>query len=169
LIKEGPNYVKPDRLAIMTGLKTTGDNCDFLLTYVNSILSGDGKNTTVIAIEESYLITRLKATLRGRLQKTHAPIDQIILINSGASQWKHLKNMHKTSIISLFLMFEEVKRLKTYSNPKNDPFLFPFTFLEYSDFVEESFSQLENVQQKDFEELTQIISDKKKALQCIAP
>lgn len=64
--------MNPNRLVVFSGLKTTGDNVDFLLNWIASSGSPTLQSFEIklVFVEQSYLLKRVKVTIQGRLQTT---------------------------------------------------------------------------------------------------
>jgi len=133
--------VDAQRLVIMTGLHTTGDNVDFMLRWIELMVFNKNPlitNVYIVAIEESFLIRRLRATLLGRLAQglgtnfARKIAVQVIATTTENSRVptpfeaiRQLSKLHNDSFcLVTYFVYQEMHKLVKYSNPDGFPFLF---------------------------------------------
>jgi len=170
--------IPADRLALFTGLRTTTDNVDMLFAYLEKVLAKEGKtNFSIIAVEESYLVQRLRATIKGQLDRTARDMqirinDLFVVSSDNQKSLLDVLQMHHSPIITLFFMVEEFERLMSYSNPNNIPFLFWEKILDYGEMdkliVKSAVENIKRKHQKIFLELKQMMKDKDLKEKCLA-
>jgi len=184
------NYSKENtfasRLAIVTGLKTTGDNVQMLLKMIDSFALYDESlenNVTIIAVEESFLIRRLRATIGAQLQarKTEcykcSDIRNAYVVSSGAESFDELTTMHRSKVeVALYMMSQEIQRLHDYSNPQNTPYLFDSQTAFASKKSSITVEQIDNIVEKIksefstiFQKITETMKNAQRTLHCISP
>jgi len=129
--------VEAKRLVVITGLHTTGDNVDFMLRWVEIMVFQKDPLITrvhIVAIEESFLIRRLRATILGRMAEAFRPrkiVVQVVAItpeNATVTPFVTLSRLAKLHSDSYCLMAyfisQEMHRLVQYSNRAELPYLF---------------------------------------------
>jgi len=172
--------IDPKRMAIITGLKTTGDNVDFLLLWINTIFGF--KSASIVVVEESYLIRRLRATMVGRLLKqsqinsaTFVEIDNIFFVPTSTSSLESLSKIHGSKLVALSFLIGEVTRLQSYSDPKEGMMqLFPEwvanfdTPLEKQKFVTQAVDNLQTKLKSALEQVWKLMDDPSFST-CLAP
>jgi hypothetical protein len=160
-------------MAIITGLKTTGDNVDFLLLWLNSMMNS--KDVTIVTVEESYLIRRLRATMVGRMLKMNSTnVENIFFVASDTIRLEQLAELHRNKLVALSFLVGEVVRLESYSNPKENFNFFPEWVANHNSSnaqrrrVSESLEKIQNILGSYFNELTQMMNDSN-LVNCLAP
>eukprot|EP01114_Cavostelium_apophysatum_P015248 TRINITY_DN4113_c0_g1_i1.p1 TRINITY_DN4113_c0_g1~~TRINITY_DN4113_c0_g1_i1.p1 ORF type:complete len:342 (+),score=61.78 TRINITY_DN4113_c0_g1_i1:127-1152(+) len=184
--------LEPSRLVLITGLKTTGDNVDFLLHWIDTILFNEHntENVTIVAVEESFLIRRLRATIKGRMQnreETMKVADSNIVIHDvrvvsqkSKSSFGEVTKMHRGhSSVSYFFLASEMKRLFDYSSPQKSPFLFTSSFAfqsklwnseeESKEMAEKWIKDIAEVNSDSYQSVADILKDRSSILSCVAP
>mmetsp|Transcript_22820 Transcript_22820/g.37555 ORF Transcript_22820/g.37555 Transcript_22820/m.37555 type:complete len:211 (+) Transcript_22820:270-902(+) len=99
--------------------KNTTDNAAYALSWAKRLLKED---YTIIVVEESFLIRRVRATFLSRIESG----SRVCVVNSHPSRALHsLLSLHDGRFfVVMHLLAAEIDRLFQYSSPNNEPFVF---------------------------------------------